>query len=219
MKELKRTGCWSCVCVLALGLVLVEASPEGEDEWRPLFDGSTLAGWQISGKGKWRVEDGEIVATASEELERNGLLFSKQRYRDFVIRFEFKVKNGNSGFYFRAEKRDDAVGLKAYQAEIPGEINEKVPAGGIHESGKGGRGWLMKPEIERVREVFKPGEWNRMEVSAQGNRITTTLNGKRVCEIDDEKGAREGFLAFQLHRNKKMAVRFRKIEMKGVAVE
>ena len=44
------------------------------------------------------------------------MLVSKKPYKDFTVRLKFKAVKGNSGFYFRADKVDHAVGLHGFQA-------------------------------------------------------------------------------------------------------
>ena len=52
--------------------------------------------------------------------------------------------------------------------------------GGLYESG--GREWVIMPTDEGER-ALKPGRWNDLEVSVQGNHIVTHLNGVKVVEL------------------------------------
>jgi hypothetical protein len=53
-----------------------------------------------------------------------------------------------------------------------------------------------------------------MKIMAQGNKVTTWLNGIEMVNIDDEKiGAGEGFIALQIHDGGGIKVRWRKIRV------
>ncbi|MCX6072608.1 MAG: DUF1080 domain-containing protein, partial [Chloroflexi bacterium] len=74
------------------------SAEERKPVWKPLTDGKTLAGWHKVGDGQWTVEDGAFVGRANNE-KLYGLLFSDRTFKDFTVRFKFKVPSGDSGFY------------------------------------------------------------------------------------------------------------------------
>src|SRR3989304_2199144 len=78
----------------------VLAAAEKKPAWKPLMDGKTLAGWHKVGDGQWTIEDGAFVGRANSE-KLYGLLFSDKSFKDFTVRFRFKVLSGDSGFYIR----------------------------------------------------------------------------------------------------------------------
>jgi hypothetical protein len=176
-------------------------------KWKPLFDGRSLEGWHTLPGGKWEAEDGVIVGTSSKAEKRHGLLVSDKRFGDFTVRLKFKAAKGNSGFYFRVDKVESAVGVHGFQAEI--DANNDI--GGLYETG--GRAWVVKPSPEEVKKYFKPGQWNQMTVSAHGRHIVVHVNGHKTAELKNDPGRLEGHLALQLHGSKDMHVMFKDIEM------
>ncbi len=179
----------------------------GRHIWRPLFDGETLAGWHSLPGGKWQVRDGVIVGTSPIDETRHGLLISDAVYGDFTARLQFKAVKGNSGFYFRSEKVDSAVGVHGFQAEI--DIANDV--GGLYETG--GRAWVVQPSADEVAKYFKPGEWNEMTVSARGRHVVVHVNRQKTAELIDDPGRLKGHLALQLHGSQDMEVMFRDVEI------
>jgi len=179
----------------------------GRHEWEPIFDGESLAGWEKLPGGNWRVEDGVIVGTSPKSESRHGQLITKKRYKDFTARLKFKTLEGNSGFYFRVHKVDAPAAVEGFQAEIAPDGH----VGGLYETG--GRGWVVRPDMDKVKESFNPGEWNEMTVSAHGGRIVVHVNGEKAAELREDPGNREGHLALQLHGGQKMHVRFKDIEV------
>lgn len=183
-----------------------QAKPTAAPTWKPLMDGKTLTGWHPVGMGRWTVEDGAFVGRANNE-KLYGLLFSDKTYKDFVVRFKFQCKTGDSGFYIRTvfKEPDQAHGM---QVQV-GPAGSGV--GGIYESY--GRGWLVKPSVELEKKLLKTDDWNLMEIEAQGPRIVVTLNGTKTAELTDEKGRSEGHFALQMHAGCVMEVRFKDIEI------
>ena len=163
-------------------------------QWQSLWDGKTLSGWHIIGKGEWRVEEGAIHAIHPKSEKEFGHLVTDKSYKDFTARLKFKALKGNSGLYFRIEEKGHS-GVSGFQAEIDAEKD----VGGLYETN--GRAWVVKPSPEDVKKWFKPGAWNEMTVSAHGGHIIVTVNGIKTAELPNDTGRTEGRLALQVHAN------------------
>ncbi|MBX7132113.1 MAG: DUF1080 domain-containing protein [Fimbriimonadaceae bacterium] len=175
-----------------------------------IFDGRTLNGWEVVGGGKWTVADGVLKGTCTKSDEQ-GVLIYKKPVRDFNAKLQFRISEGNSGFYFRAERIKEQPLVKGFQAEV--DAIEDV--GGIWETA--GRGWVSKPTAEiHAATKFKPGAWTDMDVSAIGTRYVVKLNGHTTVDIDDPQGRREGCIGLQLHGGVDMTVEFRNLHLKPV---
>ena len=198
--------------VLAL-LLLVVAAPctVGADRFVPLFDGKTLAGWTPLPGGNWQVADGVIVGSQEKSEKRHGILLSDKKYGDFVVRLQFKALAGNSGFYFRADRVDQAVAVKGFQAEINADGKD---VGGLYETL--GRTWVAQPVAGQLRVLLRKNDWNEMTVAAIGGDVTVQLNGVTTARLKNDPGARSGFLGLQLHGGQKMNVLFKDIEIMEV---
>jgi hypothetical protein len=183
-------------------------TPLGRHRWTPLWDGTSLDGWRPSGGGTWRIEDGVLVGRQQADDPEHGHLFSTEDHEDFTVRIEFMSPAGNSGLYFRAEQ-GGRVGILGFQAEIDGRSGR---TGGLYETG--GRQWVVpKADTDEFKDVYKPGEWNTMTVTADGPRIVVHVNGTKTADITDPDGRRSGPLALQLHGAEDMELRVRTIEL------
>jgi len=171
-----------------------------------LFNGKDLNGWTNYGTEKWYVENGELISESGSDAQY-GYLGTDKFYKNFILTLEFKQEaNGNSGVFFRSTI--DGVKISGWQVEVAPKGKH---SGGIYESY--GRGWLIKPEINK-EEALKEGQWNKMKIMAQGNKVTTWLNGVEMVNITDEKiGAGEGFIALQIHDGGGIKVRWRNIRV------
>ena len=179
----------------------------GQSAWKPLWDGTSLAGWKRLGGGDWKVADGAIQGTAPQSEARPGYLMTEKEYGDFAARVKYLAVKGDSGLYFRSAPAQDANGIKGLQAQVHPESD----AGAIYDIS--GRGWLVRPKPEDVKKWFKPNAWNEMTVVAQGGRITVHVNGIQTAELKNDASARRGRLALQLHGGQDMDVRCKDLEI------
>ena len=72
---------------------------QATDEWKSLFDGKTLKGWEGK-KEFWSVQDGAITGQTTKEKPTKGNTFIIWRggeTADFELRMKFKIVGGNSG--------------------------------------------------------------------------------------------------------------------------
>ena len=189
-----------------LTLVAACASARAAENWKPLWDGRTLNGWHVIGKGQWTVTDGAIRGTHAKEEKEFSHLVTDKVYRDFTVRLKYKAVKGNSGLYFRIEEKGFS-GVTGFQAEIDPEKD----AGGLYETN--GRSWVSQPKPDDVKRWFKPGQWNEMTVSAHGGHIVVLVNGIKTAELKDDPGRREGKFALQVHGGQDCEVWFKDLEL------
>ena len=184
--------------------VVAEASALGP--WKPLWDGKTLGGWHQIGKGHWAIEFGAIVGRHEKGEPEFSHLVTDATYKDFTVRLKYKAIVGNSGLYFRVEKKGGS-GISGFQAEI----DPNQDAGGLYETN--GRAWVVQPRPEDVKTWYKPNDWNEMTVTAVGGNVSVHVNGKRSATLIDDPGRREGHVALQVHGGQDCEVMFKDIEI------
>ena len=174
--------------------------------FQPLFDGKSLNGWTPMPGGKWEVNDGTIIGTSPKNERRHGILLTDREFSDFVVKAKFRVIDGNSGFYFRAERVKSRVSVRGFQVEVDKTQN----TGGLYETG--GRGWVHRPTAEVIKKrLYKPGEWTDLELSAIGGHIVVKINGVVSSELKKETRHLRGHIGLQLHGGQNMHVEFREI--------
>lgn len=133
--------------------------------FRPLFNGEDLQGWRLrnaDGVPSWSAQNGMLV----NEMPENGHgtdLVSTESFRDFTVRYEYLIPKGaNSGFYLRGR----------YEIQI---LDDHGQAPG---DGSNGALYSLKPP---ARNVSKPaGQWQQVEATLRGNRVTVVLNGVTI---------------------------------------
>ena len=172
------------------------ANEETLGEW---FDGANLDGWLYDPE-YWRVEDGEIIASAPNGIDHNTWAAGPLHFTDFRMIVEVKLVGdvGNSGIQFRSSRALDGE-VSGLQADIgPGWW------GKLYE--EHGRGLLVD---DGAAEHIQRGEWNTYEIVAVGDRVLTAINGHPAVDRTDAEFAKSGIIALQLHSGGPMEVRFR----------
>jgi hypothetical protein len=142
------------------------SADEAKQGFQPLFNGRDLMGWKLrnaDGRPSWSVENSMLINVVTEK-DHGSDLVSEEKYRDFIVRYEYMIPKGaNSGFYLRGR----------YEVQI----HDGFPECKASKSSDGSFYNLAAPS--RFASL-KPGEWNEVEVSLQGNRATVILNGIKV---------------------------------------
>ncbi len=169
-----------------------------------LFNGKDLTGWKVYGTEKWYVEDGQLVCESGPD-KKYGYLATEKFYKNFDLTVEFRQEaNGNSGVFFRSTI--EGTKISGWQCEVAPRGRD---TGGIYESY--GRGWLKQIDEEK-ENILKPGEWNKMRLRVDGDRVQTWLNGEPMVDFTDEKiGKANGSIALQIHDGGGIKVRWRNL--------
>ncbi len=168
---------------------------ERADGFVSLFDGKTLDGWWMLGVNKngFAVNDGTI------EWKSVGgqALYTHDRYDNFVLRIEWKINpRGNSGIYIRAPRsgRQSKIGM---EIQVQGDAGEPVTFQTTAS---------IYSVIAPTKNASKPaGEWNAMEITADGPHVKVVLNGETVQDANLDQSdelrvrLRRGFIGLQDH--------------------
>ena len=212
--------------LLAVVLALSPARSADKEKEAPkgftsLFDGKDLAGWEVFGgkKDAWGVDNGKIVTKSGG----GGWLLTDKEYSNFEVRLDFKMsEGGNSGVALRAPLKGNVsyTGMEIQLLDDVWHLNPKHFKGLRPVQLTGAIYGVVAPSKEALKPV---GEWNTIDITAKGRRITIVLNGVKTVDanLDDYKAAAEkdhpglnrktGHLGLQSHSNR---VEFRNLYVK-----
>ena len=203
---------------LFVACFLPSAAPADDAGFVPIFNGTSLDGWE--GKPEfWRVENGAIVGQTTAENPTKGntfLVWRQGLVDDFELALQFRLTGGNSGVQYRSREFAD-VGpfvVGGYQGDF--EAGPKFSGILYEERGRGiltlrgerisiaadGKKTPGEPigTAEELQKVIKPGEWNELRIVARGPKLQHFINGQLMSEtVDEQEGKRaaEGILALQ----------------------
>ena len=229
---------------MQVGLILVNlyiatvlcgaATEKNENGFESLFNGKDLTGWAGDPR-RWSVRDGFIRGQTSEEYPLEGstyLVWDRDKFKNFVLKFDFRVENGNSGLLYRGD-RLDKWRIDGYQVAIDngdaisGRLWDSYERGLIAQTGefirmdKNGKRHIVGKVGFRddmgKSGYYRPAAWNRCTVVARGNHVAHYVNGFQTIELiddDPERRSLTGHIAFQLHQGPAMTVDFRNVRVK-----
>ncbi len=171
------------------------ASAQAEEK---LFNGKNLKGWGyflLDDKAKmedvWSVKDGLLICKGKPM----GYLATNKKYKNFKLVVEWRwapgTKPGNSGVLMRITGKPtflpncmeaqlmsgnagDMYGFQGFKIDGPKERRNDVPKHKL-------AGFLRKLNKIQANEK-KPGEWNRYDITVNGEKVTLIVNGKKVNE-------------------------------------
>ena len=146
-----------------------------------VFNGVDLTGWTGDVEG-YAVENGAIVCLK----EGGGNLYIDKQYSDFHLRFAFKLEpGGNNGVGIRAEQGKDAAyyGMEIQVLDDTAAEYADLQPWQYHGSVYG----VAAAERGHQKPV---GQWNEEEIIARGSRLTVTLNGAVIVDVDLEEVGR-----------------------------
>jgi hypothetical protein len=166
----------------------------------PLFDGTTLNGWNAVGDANWEVVDGAIQATRGA----GGFLVSAASYGDFQFTAEIWVSDdANSGVFVRCEDPKTITAMNAYEVNVyDTRPDQTYRTGSIVD--------VATP----MAQVDAGGRWTTLDITARGTRIQVAMNGTRTVDVEDRSHAR-GAIALQYGNGSSM-VRFRNIRIRSL---
>lgn len=181
------------IVVVATALCFTTTSPaqDAAGSPKPDADGFTklfpedgvLKGWSVRAwndvkdpppqSTHWKLENG--ILHGGEP--RGSWLMSEKEYSDFILEFEFKLGElGNSGCALRAPMRGDPAfdGIELQMADFRynPQAKDSELTGGLYRA------------IAPKKQVYKPTEWNKYQITLKGSRMKVMLNGELIQDLN-----------------------------------
>ncbi len=226
---------------LVLSLTLMATTPLTAGEWRSLFNGRDLSGWD-GDERLWSVKEGVIHGETTPELKAEGNTFLIRKdlaLKDFELKATYRCSStNNSGIQYRSRHITDNKPrnpwvVRGYQHELRNESALPNVSGFIYdEGGKRGRICLVGEQAvwvdgakkvtgqlidaEGFAKLFKLDDWNEVRIVADGDHVQHFMNGTLTLDFTDapDLALREGILALQLHAGAPMWVEFKDVSVR-----
>jgi hypothetical protein len=194
----------------------LQSEPEG---WVDIMPAADLKGWYRVpvpptghlGREQWHVDADRKVLICDGDGGHDMLLFDKE-VGDGVFHFEFcytKVE-GKTGYNSGAYVRNSKDGAIWHQAQF-GDGKDGFLFGQTPAADGGKKSFNLSKQVTDMR-VKPAGEWNTMEVTAQGKVLTLWVNGAVTCQFDG-CGREKGFLGLE---GEGYRIEFRNLKIKAL---
>lgn len=193
-----------------------QSKPEGK-EWRSLFNGKDLTGWITPrAEHSWKVIDGVIDYEA-----KGGNLITEESFGDYILYIEWRFKR-TAGLPYKVKLFNPDGTIKRGADGKPIKKSIANADSGIYVRGNpetqvniwcwpcgSGQLWsyhnhkdpkIRAGALPKVNADKPVGEWNAMQITVKGDRITIILNDKTVIDNSQMPGApKTGPIALQHH--------------------
>jgi hypothetical protein len=170
----------------------VVAAPVTAQEWLPLQDGKSLAGWKAAERPEsWKVEDGAFVSVGDRShlfyVGKVGPRGKPGNFKNFEFSAEVMTSPGaNSGIYVHTKWQGPGWPTAGYELQV---INSNPPA----ETTNGYIEHKMTGSIYAIRNTWvapaKDNEWFNYRIKVVGKTIQTFINDKLICEYAEPADA------------------------------
>jgi hypothetical protein len=165
-----------CLLTLIISTVLFSCSTK-ETQWRQLFNGKDLTGWEQVGPGNFIVEDSMLKTVGGMGM----ILWPAEKFSNTTIRVVYKVRDNdcNSGVFIRIpEKPKDEWAAVNTGYEVQIDNGTRHVGGPYHCTGV-----LYSLTKAMATPQKGPGEWNTMEITLDGLRTIVFVNGQKVTDF------------------------------------
>jgi hypothetical protein len=211
--ELKRTALLAAI--IAAGSMSASAADDAGSEFKPLFNGRNLDGWQHVGPGEVVIENGTLKTVGGMGL----LWYTGEKIGNAVVKVVYRVSgDSNSGVFIRIPEKPTEPWMpvnKGYEVQIDDTEDDWHRTGVLYSFTK----TLAQPKV---------GEWNTLEITIQDDRTSVSVNGTKVTDYregdpvpekkqksEPDRGKRpaSGYIGLQNHGDKDV-VYFKEISVK-----
>ena len=189
-----------CCAILLVSAAALVAGPK----LKPIFNGKDLSGWEVpdgNDEAGWYKAVEGVLKIQSGSKKKGSILWSKKKYRNFVVEFEFRMGEGrvDSGMHVRTKDQ--------IQIGISGSLNRDMTCS-PYIPGKG-----YPVEAKNIKKLLRPKDWNTMRIQAIGKEYTVWLQGEKVMTYKSDSAIDEGPIGIQLHGGRNMAIDYRKLKL------
>lgn len=146
-----------------------------DPKFASIFNGEDFTGWAgPTGHQNNRVEDGML-------LSGHGTIYTQKEYANFIARMQFRLAPGdNNGLAIRYPGQGDTAYVGMCEIQVLDDTHERyanLDPRQYHGSVYG----MIAPHLGFLRPT---GQWNDMETTINGSRITVELNGYVIVDGD-----------------------------------
>lgn len=182
---------------------------ETKDGWQLLWDGKTSEGWRgakldaFPEKG-WVMENGilKVLKSAGAESANGGDIITKQKYKNFILKVDFKITEGaNSGIkYFVNPDMNKGAG-SAIGCEFQILDDDKHPDAKLGVKGNRKLGSLYDLIPAPSNKLFNKKDFNTAMIIVKDNRVEHWLNGVKLLEYTRQNEMWNALVAYSKYRN------------------
>ena len=174
----------SVFLIVPFGLFMQPLSADAAD-WKPLFDGKSLAGWKADRHaGNFSIVDGVLKTHGRDGMSHLFYVGESDdyvRFKDFELELEARAEpSSNSGIFFHTdwELRKKKYLNRGYELQLNSTEKEKKKTGSLY------------AVVDLPTSPVDETEWFRVRLSVKGKRIQAWLNGEQVLDYTEPQNVK-----------------------------
>jgi hypothetical protein len=167
------------------------AQEEGKENWVPLFNGTDLTGFTdvTDNTSEWQVVGGVIEGRGGGPGHPGVLVTDREDFADYKLRITYGCQKPSGGGV-EVRRVGDSSSTSSYfvAACVNGYYDmAKFPPGNILKLKSYVYGQAAPPTRASAQLPAAPTRWHLLEITVNGNTVTTSLNGQRADLFTDSK--------------------------------
>jgi hypothetical protein len=198
-------GCLTLINIAGL-------AADKEDGFKSLMDGKTFDGWKKAEEhpDTWTIQDGAFVAHG----DRCHLFYvgDDKPFKNFHLKVEVMTEPvSNGGIYFHTKYQPNGWPKGGFECQVNNTHSDWIKTGSLY--------GLVNIGISLAQDR----KWWTQEIIVEGNKVTVLIDGQKLVEYNEPKGAQagsdfqrklnEGTFALQGH-DPKSTIKYRNIRVK-----
>lgn len=179
-------------------VVFAAAAAAAEDGFKPMFNGRDLTGWEGAVDTYRITPEGYLTCIQVDGKGESGAknLWTARDYTNFVMRFDVKLPpNANNGLGIRTKANGwcSREGMELQLLDDWGDMyNGSNRLSDVHYTGAIYGVVAPARNVNGESYLKRPGEWNSVEVTADGHHIRFVLNGTVLVDADVSEYSTDG---------------------------
>jgi hypothetical protein len=166
--------------VLVAG-ALFSRGAEVEPGFTSLFDGKTYNGWKMAEENQdnFTIEDGALVSHG----KRCHLFYvgDPTPFKNFTLRVDVMTEPGaNGGIYFHTKYQAKGWPKGGFECQVNNTHSDWKKTASLYDV------------VNIAQSPAQDNKWWTQEITVQGNKVTVSIDGKKVFEYNELPGTEAG---------------------------
>jgi len=147
--------------------------------WKPLFDGTSTAGWR-GYKQQTLPQGWAIVGDTLVKSKGTNDIITRDQFGNFELTFDWKLTpGGNAGLFYRGTEEYDHIYWSAPEYQL---LDDAKHADGRDRLTSAGADYAIYPSP--AGHVHPGGQWNSSRLVVNGAHVEHWLNGTKLLEYE-----------------------------------
>ena len=130
-------------------------------------------------QNNWTIEDGALVSHG----KRCHLFYAGDTtpFKNFTLRVDVMTEPGaNGGIYFHTKYQASGWPRGGFECQVNNTHSDWIKTGSLY------------GVVNIAQSPAQDNKWWTQEITVQGNKVTVTIDGKKVFEYNEPQGAQPG---------------------------